>query len=105
MGSFFVPKDRLGTTEPSDSEQMSYVPVVTDGVLSAVVSNESYLGVGTSVVKEISGPMDFQLGKAVERLRNGYSVEHHRGRSVPTVKLLGVYVPMVLEPKAYGCLT
>jgi hypothetical protein len=33
-----------------------------------------------------------------------YPVEHHRGRLVPAVKLLGQDIPMVFEPKTYGCL-
>jgi hypothetical protein len=48
--------------------------------------------------------MDFQLGKAVVRLGDGYPEEHHRGRLVPAVKLLGEDIPMVFEPKTYGCL-
>ena len=78
---------------------MSDVPKVADWVLSAVVSNESNLRVGASVVKEISGLMNFQLGKAVVRLGDGYSVEHHRGRLVPAMELLGEHIPMVFEPK------
>jgi hypothetical protein len=84
---------------------MAYVPKVSKLFLTIVVSSESDLGVRTTVMKEIPRGMDIRLGKAVERLCDGYPVEHHGGRLVPTMELFGKYVAMVFEPKTHGCLT
>jgi hypothetical protein len=72
---------------------------------TVVVYNESDFGVRATVMEEISRGMNIRLGKAVERLCDGYPVEHHGGRLVPTMELFGEYVAMVFEPKTHRCLT
>ena len=95
MGASFVPKDRLGTRESPDYEKMSYCPVVTDVFFSEVVAYESNLGLRVPVVKEVSCGVDFLMGKAIQRLRDGYSVKHQRGRLMPTLELLGEHFAVI----------
>jgi hypothetical protein len=96
MGASFIPEDRLGTPESLDYEKMSYLPKISDELFSVVVAYESNLGLRIPIVEEISCGIDFLMGKAIQRLRDGYSVEHQRGRLMPTLELLGEYFAVIL---------
>ena len=95
MGASFIPEDRPSTPESLDYEKMSYCPVIAYEFFSEVVAYESNLGLRVPIVKEISCGMDFLMGEAIQRLRDGYPVKHQRGRLMPTLELLGEYFAVI----------
>jgi hypothetical protein len=95
MGASFIPEDRPGTQESLDYEKMSYCSVISNELFSEVVAYESNLGLRVPIVKEISCGMDFLMGEAIQRLRDGYPVKHQRGRLMPTLELLGEYFAVI----------
>jgi hypothetical protein len=96
MAASFIPENRPGTPESLDYEKMSYCSVISNELFSEVVAYESNLGLRVPIVEEISCGIDFLMGKAIQRLRDGYSVEHQRGRLMPTLELLGEYFAVIL---------